>query len=48
MALKFSDLKISIIHTLHRKGNRGLDTPKNQSSVRVFKINLLMYFRFCF
>ena len=51
MALKFNDLKflkIRIIHTLRRKGDRGLDTPKNQSSVRVFKINLFMYFRFCF
>lgn len=50
MALKFNDLKflkIRIIHTLRRKGDRGLDTPKNQSSIRVFKISLFMYFRFC-
>lgn len=49
MALKFSDikfLKVRIIHTLMRKGKRELDTPKNQSSVRTFKINILMYFRF--
>lgn len=50
MALKFSDikfLKVRIIHTLIRKGKRELDTPKNQSSVRTFKINILMYFRLC-
>lgn len=49
MALKFTDikfLKVRIIHTLRRKGDRELDTPKNQSSVRVFRISLFMYFRF--
>lgn len=49
MALKFSDLKFNylrIIHNLQRKGERLLDTPKNNSSIRCFKISLLCMFRF--
>ncbi|MCX4254657.1 MAG: tyrosine-type recombinase/integrase [Bacilli bacterium] len=48
MALRFLDNKrnlIRIIHSLHRKGDRELDTPKNQSSIRCFKISLLWVFR---
>ena len=48
MALRFIDLKsnyIYIRHSIQRKGNRDLDTPKNQSSIRIFKISLLMLFR---
>lgn len=49
MALTFNDIKgkyVRICHSIHRKGDRELDTPKNQSSVRVIKVNLLMCFRF--
>lgn len=49
MALRFVDNKgkyLRIIHSLHRKGNRELDTPKNQSSIRCFKISLLWRYRF--
>lgn len=48
MALRFLDLKkryIYVRHSIQRKGNRELDTPKNQSSIRIIKINLLMLFR---
>lgn len=48
MALRFVDLKYNYIyirHSIHRKGKRKLDTPKNQSSIRIIKINLLMLFR---
>ena len=48
MALRFLDLKYNYVyirHSIHRKGNRELDTPKNQSSIRIIKINLLMLFR---
>lgn len=48
MALRLSDCKgkyIKINHSIHRRGNRELDTPKNQSSIRTIKINLLMRFR---
>lgn len=48
MALRFSDLDgkyVHIRHSIHRKGKRELDTPKNQSSVRTIKISLLMRFR---
>lgn len=49
MALRFSDVDNNLVHINHsiqRKGNRELDTPKNQSSIRTIKINLLMIFRF--
>lgn len=49
MAFKFTDLKgfkLHVIHNLHRKGKRELDTPKNQSSIRYLKISLLCKFRF--
>lgn len=49
MALKFSDINscyVRIIHNLQRKGQRELDTPKNQSSVRAFRVNLIQVFRF--
>ena len=48
MALRFLDLKhnyIYIRHSIHRKYDRELDTPKNQSSIRIIKISLLMLFR---
>lgn len=49
MALRFSDLENNLIHINHsiqRKGNRELDTPKNQSSIRTIKISLLTIYRF--
>lgn len=48
MALRFTDLKgcnATINHSIERKGTRTLDTPKNQSSIRTFKISMLMRFR---
>lgn len=48
MALKFEDfdgLWVSISHSLHRRGKRELDTPKNQSSIRDIKISILMWIR---
>ncbi len=48
MALRFSDLEknyIHINHSIHRKGKRELDTPKNQSSIRTLKLNSLERFR---
>lgn len=48
MALRFTDIKgcyIRIIHSIERHGKRTISTPKNQSSIRVFKISLLMLFR---
>lgn len=50
MALRFLDVKfryVYIRHSIERKGNRSLDTPKNQSSIRIIKINFLMFFRIC-
>ena len=47
MALRFLDLKfryVYIRHSIERKGKRSLDTPKNQSSIRVIKINFCMLF----
>lgn len=49
MALRFSDIEKNLVHINHsiqRKGNRELDTPKNQSSIRTIKINLLTIYRF--
>jgi len=49
MALRFSDLDgkyIHINHSIHRKGDRELDTPKNQSSIRTLKLNLITIYRF--
>ncbi|MDY2804469.1 MAG: tyrosine-type recombinase/integrase [Bacilli bacterium] len=48
MALRFLDINfryIYIRHSIERKGCRSLDTPKNQSSIRIIKINFLMFFR---
>lgn len=48
MGLRFSDLdglKVHIRYSLHRKGKRLLDTPKNRSSVRTIKISPLCWFR---
>lgn len=48
IALRFCDLNglyVNINHSIHRRGKRLLDTPKNQSSVRTFKISYLMLFR---
>ena len=49
MALKFSDIENNLVHINHsiqRRGNRELDTPKNQSSFRTIKINFITRFRF--
>ncbi len=49
MALRYSDLegnKIHINHSIHRKGKRELDTPKNQSSIRTLKLNLITVYYF--
>lgn len=51
MALRFSDVNgrfVYIRHNIQRHGKRELDTPKNQSSIRYIKINLLMRIRLCF
>ncbi len=52
MGLRFLDFKrnkyICVVHSLQRKGKRELDTPKNQSSVRLFKIDVSMRLRICF
>lgn len=48
LALQFKDfdsLIVHIKHNLRRRGKRELDTPKNKSSVRSFKISLLMWLR---
>ena len=48
IALRFSDLngfKVHIRHNMQRRGQRKLDTPKNQSSIRTFKISLLQRLR---
>ena len=48
MALRFCDLDcnyIKIQHNLQRRGERKLDTPKNQSSIRELKLSLLDRFR---
>lgn len=50
MALRFLDLKFNFIyirHSIERKGTRSIDTPKNQSSIRVIKISFLMLLRIC-
>lgn len=49
MALRFCDIDknlVSINHSIHRRGKRELDTPKNQSSLRQFYISSLMLHRF--
>lgn len=49
MALRFCDIDnnyIHIRHSIHRRGKRELDTPKNQSSIRDLKLSLLAKFRF--
>jgi len=49
MALRFCDIKgryVYIRHSLHRKGNRDLDTPKNQSSIRILKVKFPMLVSF--
>ena len=48
MALRFRDLKgknIYINKNIERRGKRSLDTPKNQSSVRKFKISIFERYR---
>ena len=48
MALRFCDIRglnVNIYHSIHRRGKRELDTPKNQSSMRVIKISLLQRIR---
>ncbi len=48
MALRFCDIDknlVSINHSIHRRGKRELDTPKNQSSLRKFYISYLMLHR---
>lgn len=49
MALRFSDIEKNLVHINHsiqRKGERELDTPKNQSSIRTIKVNFLTIYRF--
>lgn len=48
LGLQFKDISKNIVHIRHnlqRRGKRELDTPKNQSSVRKFRISNLMRFR---
>ncbi len=48
MALRFCDIEgnyIHIQHSIHRKGKRELDTPKNQSSIRYLKLSLIAKLR---
>lgn len=50
-ALRFLDKKgryIKISHNMLQKGEKILDTPKNNSSIRVIKLSLLMCFRIWF
>lgn len=47
-AFRFCDLKgrfLKVSHNIHQKVDRELDTPKNQSSIRVLKLSYLMLFR---
>lgn len=47
-ALRFIDKKgiyVKISHNMPQKGEKILDTPKNQSSIRIIKLSLLMCFR---
>lgn len=49
MALRFCDIKdnyIHICHSIHRRGKRELDTPKNQTSIRYLKLSLIARIRF--
>lgn len=49
MALRFCDIDndyIHICHSIHRRGKRELDTPKNQSSIRDLKLSNLAKLRF--
>lgn len=48
MALRFCDIDgnyVHIRHSIHRRGKRELDTPKNQSSIRDLKISNLARIR---
>lgn len=48
MALRFCDIEgnyIHICHSIHRRGKRELDTPKNQSSIRYLKLSLIARIR---
>lgn len=40
------NFKLHINHSIHRKGNRDLDTPKNLSSIRTIKVDFLTLIRF--
>lgn len=47
-AFRFLDKKgryIKVSHNMPQKGEKILDTPKNQSSIRIIKLSLLMCFR---
>jgi len=49
MALKFKDLKnnqLYLGHSIHRRGNREIDTPKTKNSYRTLKIKSVMLFEF--
>lgn len=49
MALRFSDFERNLVHirhSIHRKGKRELDTPKNQSSIRTIKISFFTIYSF--
>lgn len=47
-AFRFLDKKgryLSVSHNIHQKVDRELDTPKNQSSIRILKLSYLSCFR---
>lgn len=48
LALRYSDIEnnyVHIRHNLQRRGKREIDTPKNRSSIRTFKINIITRLR---
>lgn len=48
MALKFSDLKGNLLHvgsSIHRRGNREIDSPKTTNSDRYLHLNIIMIFK---
>lgn len=51
LGLHFSDFKgrsLHITHNLERRGKRVLGTPKNATSVRYVKVNLILYIQLMF
>lgn len=48
MAIRFCDIEVFLIHiqnNIERRGNRALDTPKNQSSIRTLRMSILTKIR---